>query len=41
MADDRDGRGKTRPMGGKMVRQFQVVIIILDHFTFGGNGLPF
>ena len=40
MADDKDGRGKTRLMGGKMVRQLQVVITILDHFTLGGNSLP-
>jgi hypothetical protein len=38
--DDKNGRGKTRLIGGRMVKQLQVIITILDHSTLGGNSLP-
>ena len=40
-ADNKNKKEKTRPIGGKMVRQLQIIITILDYFTLGGNGLPF
>ena len=40
MANNRDKKGKTKPIEKKIVKQLQIIITILNHFTLKGNNLP-
>ena len=40
MANNKNKKGKIKPIGGKIIGQLQIVITILNYFTSGGNNFP-